>query len=91
MNDIQLRLREMELALLDKDISSAVDRKDDILYLFRELQCANEAARENLINLQREGLKYRNMLPKELKHKKDIPTVIEYQGRRYVLDDRSRK
>jgi hypothetical protein len=24
-------------------------------------------------------------LPKELKYKKDIPTVIEYQGRRYVL------
>jgi hypothetical protein len=24
--------------------------------------------------------------PKELKHKKGIPTVIEYQGRRYVLD-----
>lgn len=23
---------------------------------------------------------------KELKHKKGIPTVIEYQGRRYVLD-----
>lgn len=23
---------------------------------------------------------------KELKHKKGIPTVIEYQGRRYVYD-----
>lgn len=26
------------------------------------------------------------LLVKELKHKKEIPTVIEYQGRRYVLD-----
>lgn len=25
-------------------------------------------------------------IPKEIKHKKGIPTVIEYQGRRYVLD-----
>lgn len=32
-----------------------------------------------------------NLVPKELKHKKDIPTVIEYNGRRYVLDDRTRK
>jgi hypothetical protein len=23
---------------------------------------------------------------KELKHKKEIPTVIEYKGRRYILD-----
>jgi hypothetical protein len=28
---------------------------------------------------------------KVLKIKKEIPTVIEYQGRRYVLDDRTRK
>jgi hypothetical protein len=27
-----------------------------------------------------------SLVPKELKLKKDIPTVIEYQGRRYVLD-----
>lgn len=26
------------------------------------------------------------LVPKELKHKREVPTVIEYQGRRYVLD-----
>lgn len=27
-----------------------------------------------------------DLVPKELKHKKDIPTVIEYKGKRYVYD-----
>lgn len=31
-------------------------------------------------------VKYTTPPVKELKYKKDIPTVIEYQGRRYVLD-----
>ena len=27
-----------------------------------------------------------DLVPKELKHKKEIPTVIEYKGKRYVYD-----
>lgn len=26
------------------------------------------------------------LVPKELKHKKEFPTVIEYKGKRYVYD-----
>ena len=47
-----------------------------------------EEAFENFKKVQKQ---FEDSRVKELKHKKDVPTVIEYQGRRYVLDDRNRK
>lgn len=38
----------------------------------------------NMILIEQDTLN--TTIPKEIKHKKGIPTVIEYQGRRYVLD-----
>lgn len=61
---------------------------DEILYLNKQFTREEVDELREIIRNEPTGVIVPGTIPvKELKHKKGIPTVIEYKDRRYVLDN----